>query len=93
MEVLKGFVLFGSSDLFLIPNSTIHIPQYEEGPHRLVGQGHRPFTSATGVRIPLGTPKKKRVAEIATLFSSFWLIRLSCGWHPPLVTPLHPPLT
>ena len=25
-------------------------------PHRLVGLGHRPFTAATGVRIPLGTP-------------------------------------
>ena len=23
-------------------------------PHRLVGLGHRPFTAATGVRIPLG---------------------------------------
>ena len=35
-----------------IPSGSTRLPR----PHRLVGLGHRPFTAATGVRIPLGTP-------------------------------------
>ena len=30
-------------------------------PHRLVGLGHRPFTPATGVQIPLGTPESASI--------------------------------
>ena len=33
-------------------------------PHRLVGLGHRPFTAATGVRIPLGMPSLFRHLQI-----------------------------
>ena len=36
-------------------------------PHRLVGLGHRPFTAATGVRIPLGTPFYKRIFIVFTM--------------------------
>ncbi len=31
------------------------------------GLGHRPFTAITGVRIPVGTPSRKRYAEVAQL--------------------------
>ena len=36
-------------------------------PHRLVGLGHRPFTAATGVRIPLGTPIKLKSVSLQGL--------------------------
>ena len=38
------------------------VPSCRSRPHRLVGLGHRPFTAATGVRIPLGTPLIKKPA-------------------------------
>jgi hypothetical protein len=37
-------------------------------PHRLVGLGHRPFTAATGVRIPLGTPLQSKTYSYVGLF-------------------------
>ena len=38
------------------------------GPHRLVGLGHRPFTAATGVRIPLGMPVNPSYVFIAGVY-------------------------
>jgi hypothetical protein len=59
MEVLKGFILFGSLDLFLIPNSTIHIPEYK----RRSPSSSRPRTPAFHVgnrgSNPLGDAKEK----------------------------------
>ena len=48
-ERYNGIVEVGGS---IPPGSTSFLSR----PHRLVGLGHRPFTPATGVRIPLGTP-------------------------------------
>jgi hypothetical protein len=55
-ERLHGMQEVGGS---IPPGSTNNKFVYDLRPHRLVGLGHRPFTAATGVRIPLGTPYTK----------------------------------
>ena len=58
MQEVGGSIPPGSTIIYQVPILALLL---RLRPHRLVGLGHRPFTATTGVRIPLGTPYKKRL--------------------------------
>ena len=46
------------------------------------GLGHLPFTEATGVRIPVGTPHRKKPLSIDSGFFLFGYVFFYCpNWH------------
>lgn len=59
MQEVSGSIPLGSTTFDIRPSKVLQLEVFRASPSSR-GLGHHPFTVATGVRIPVGTPVSKR---------------------------------